>query len=151
MMGMTEFSASLAPRSQMNSTFLPFKPMVPSARAFFTTSGTSIKVPNATAAPVLKLRSRKDRRVRTFRVDLLFCISSLLLESLEGHQHGDHAAHAQVVSAGGRGADREVGEQGGGAVVGRVEKVHGRRPVQIEIGSSFPGEEVTDKQVSQSA
>jgi hypothetical protein len=49
---MTEFKLSLPNRSQMKSSFLPFNPIVPSARARFMTKGISTKVESATAAPV---------------------------------------------------------------------------------------------------
>src|SRR2546422_957007 len=43
-MGMTELRASLAPRSQMKSSFLPFKPIEPSASARLMTKGMSTLV-----------------------------------------------------------------------------------------------------------
>src|SRR6478736_3441860 len=95
-MGMTEFRESFAPRSQMNRTFLPFNPMLPSARARFITNGISARVESATAMLVLNERSRKARRVMMLR--LLGCIRLLLLKTLGGHQQGHHAANAGIVS-----------------------------------------------------
>src|SRR5258706_11123684 len=98
-MGMTELSASLAPRSQMKRTFLPLRPMVPSARARFMTSGMSTSVDRATAMPALVVWPRNERRVRTLRLD--FCIKLLLLETLESHEHRHHAADPGVIVRGG--------------------------------------------------
>ena len=60
---MTELRESFAPRKKMKRSFFPFKPMVPSASARFTTRGMSTSVDKATPRPILKLRSRKPRRV----------------------------------------------------------------------------------------
>src|SRR5213596_3589337 len=93
---MTEFNPSLAPRSQMKRIFLPFKPMLPSASARFMTNGMSTRVDSATAMLVLNDWLRKARRERILKF-LYCCISLLLLETRESHQHRHHAAHARVV------------------------------------------------------
>ena len=56
------FNPSLPKRSQMKRTFLPFNPMLPSARARFITKGISTSVESAAAMPTLAERLRKVRR-----------------------------------------------------------------------------------------
>ena len=133
----------------MKRTFLPFRPMLPSASACFITSGMSISVPKATAAPVLRLRSRKDLRLITLRFDLRCCIDLLLLESLKGHQHGHHAANPEIVGAGGRGADGHRDQRGRRPVVPGVEEVDGRKAVKIQVGRAFPRVKVLEEKVRQ--
>src|SRR5689334_19732791 len=119
-MGATELRPSFAPRSQMNNTFLPFSPMLPSARARFMTKGMSVRVDKATAMLALNERSKNVRRV--MRLRLPFCIQLLLLKSLRRHQHGNHAPHAGVIvrRCVGQGAEGRRG-----AVVRRVEETDG--------------------------
>src|SRR5712691_3304957 len=76
-------SPSFPKRSQMKRIFLPFCPMLPSAKARFMTNGMSTKVDSATARLVLIDRSRNLRR----EIILKLCIGLLLLEALKGHQH----------------------------------------------------------------
>src|ERR1044071_5564669 len=99
---MTEFNASLAPRKKTNSSFFtlpsaPGTPMLPSASARFTTHGMSTSVESATPRPILKLRSKKDRR----ETRGTFCIGLLFVKALKGHEHRYHAADAGVVRNGG--------------------------------------------------
>src|SRR5262245_57828583 len=93
--GMTEFKLSLAPRSQMKSSFLPFSPMLPSARARFMTNGMSTSVATAAARPAFAPVPRNERRV--IMLIWLFCIRLLLLESLGRHEERNHPTHARVV------------------------------------------------------
>src|SRR2546425_3888819 len=118
-MGITEFSASLAPRRKINSSFLVFPlapgtPMVPSANARFTTSGMSTNVERATPSPSLKLRSKNPRRVRMLKccIRLLeLAVENLLfLEAGRGHQHRNHAADTCVVSRAGNAAHGQGAE-----------------------------------------
>src|SRR5260221_34022 len=95
-MGTTVFNPSLAPRRKIKKSFLPFRPMLPSASARFTTRGMSVSVASAMPRLILKLRSMKDRRERMLKSRIL-----LFLEALEGHQHSDHAAHPLIVGGGG--------------------------------------------------
>src|SRR6185436_20263397 len=103
-MGMTELSASLAPRSQMNRSFLPFKPMVPSASARFITKGMSTNVEGATPIPILNDRSKNERR----EMMLKLLIMLLLLKAWKSHKHRDHAANAIVISGPGRAAHAQI-------------------------------------------
>src|SRR6185369_2232367 len=96
---MTEFNPSLAPRIQMKRSFLPFNPMVPSARARFSTKGISTSVDIATARPVLNDWLRNERRVMM----LICCIGLLFLGALQGHDHCHHSAHARVIGGTRRG------------------------------------------------
>src|SRR3989442_16031358 len=130
-MGITELSASLAPRRKMNSNFFPFNPMLPSAKARFMTNGISTSVDNATPRPSLKERSRKPRRVR-----ILNCCILLLLETLEGHQRANHTTNTRVV---GRGIARHglSTQRRRIAAVVRVQKVDGQSPVEIQIRLAF--------------
>src|SRR6266705_1623701 len=104
---MTEFNPSLAPRSQMKRIFLPFKPMLPSASARFMTNGMSTSVDSATAMLVLNDWLKKARRERILKC-LYCCISLLLLETGESHQHRHHAPQAGIV-IGGRVAQKVEG------------------------------------------
>src|SRR5688500_7299563 len=132
---MSEFKPSLAPRNQMNRSFFPFSPMLPSASARFMTIGMSTSEARAAAIPALDAVLRKARRLRMLK--WWCCISGswlLLLKTLHGHQHGDHAAHTCVIG-GARVAQR--GEEVRRAVVGCVEEVDGQRPVAIKVRLSF--------------
>src|SRR5437773_9243953 len=110
---MTEFKLSLAPRSQMKSSFLPL-PM-PAAKACFMTSGISTSVDKAMARLDFADALKNDRRLMILRLQLELqfwcCIkslgqtahcavrtNSLLLESLRCQQKRDHAADAVVVA-----------------------------------------------------
>src|SRR5688572_7144388 len=102
---MTELRPSFAPRSQMKRIFFffpscPGRPMVPSARACFMTSGMSTRVDKAMARLVLAEALRKLRLVMRLSLQSrLECrIKLLFLETLECHEHGDHATDAGVVS-----------------------------------------------------
>src|SRR6266542_5993471 len=105
-MGITEFSASLAPRRKINSSFFVFPlgpgtPIVPSANARLMTSGMSTSVDRATPNPSLKLRSKKPRRVRMLKCCIGVVESSvenlLFLEAGRGHEHGNHATDTGVI------------------------------------------------------
>src|SRR5690349_12167660 len=78
----------------MNSTFLPLRPMLPSASARFTTNGMSTSVESATPMLILKLRSKNARRER-----MLKSFMSLLLESRQRHQGAHHAPYTLIVRA----------------------------------------------------
>src|SRR5436309_12386735 len=99
-MGMRELSESLAPRRKIKSNFLPFRPMLPSARARFTTKGMSTRVERAMPMPILKERSKKPRRVMIFK-----CCILLFLKTLHGHQHAHQAPNAVIVGLAGNAAD----------------------------------------------
>src|SRR5437868_9366571 len=131
-MGITEFRESLAPRSQMNKTFFPFKPMLPSASARFIMNGMSTSVERATPIPVFRERSKKLRRVISL---ILGSIKLLFFETLQGHEVRNHASHARVVSC--RGSAQRA-ERVHRAIVRRVQEIDGRRAISIQIGFSFP-------------
>src|ERR1041384_1145855 len=128
---MTELRPSFAPRRKINSSFLPFNPMVPSARARFIRIGMSTSVDRATPMPILNERFKNDRRLRMWKGGIL-----LFLEMLQGHQHADHAAHSLVVRGGRRAAHgqaverRAVGWTIGAAV---VQIIHRRAPIKSEV------------------
>src|SRR2546425_2356314 len=135
---MTELSASLAPRRKMNSNFFPLRPMLPSASARLTTNGTSTRVDNATAIPVLNDRSKNARRVR-----MLMCCILLFVKTWRSQQHGRHRSHTRVV---GRGRRREVAEGGSRqAIVRGVQEVHGQGPVKVEIALPFARKQDADQ------
>src|SRR5437899_10144353 len=109
----------------MKSNFFPLRPMLPSASARFTTNGTSTRVDNATAIPVLNDRSKNARRVR-----MLMCCILLFMKTWRSQQHGRHRSHTRVVGRG-----REVAEGGNRQPIVRgVQEVHGQGPVKVEIG-----------------
>ena len=72
-MGMMLFSPSFPNRSQMKRTFLPFKPMLPSASARFITNGMSTRVESAAAMPIFAERLRKVRREKTLKLCINHC------------------------------------------------------------------------------
>src|SRR6266699_1312108 len=135
-MGITEFRASLAPRRKIKSSFFVFPsrpgtPMVPSANARFTTSGMSTSVERATPNPILKLRSKKPRRVRMLKCCIGLLGSSvenlLFLEARRGHQHRNHATDTCIVSRAGKTNHGQAAEcRGSGTVVGCVQEIDRR-------------------------
>src|SRR6266516_7411839 len=145
-MGITEFSASLAPRRKINSSFLVFPlapgtPMVPSANARFTTSGMSTNVERATPNPSLKLRSKKPRRVRMLKCCIGVVESSvenlLFLEAGRGHQHGNHATETRVVSGAGNAAHGQGAKRGWCSSVSGVQEVDRHLAVNLQIRFAF--------------
>src|SRR5438093_5502800 len=157
-MGITEFSASLAPRRKINNSFFVFPlapgtPMVPSASARLTTSGMSTSVERATPNPSLKLWSKKPRRVRMLKCCIGLLESSvenlLFLEAGRGHQHGNHATEPRVI--GGRCIGQVAERRRGRAVVSGVEKIDRRRSIKREVGLAFTGEQDVEEVVGHGA
>src|SRR5947209_16063381 len=109
----------------MNSNFFPLRPMLPSASARFTTNGTSTRVDNATAIPVLNDRSKNARRVR-----MLMCCILLFMKTWRSQQHGRHRSHTRVVGRGGQVAEGRSRQ----AIVRGVQKVHGQRSEERRVG-----------------
>src|SRR5437667_2623128 len=150
-MGITELRASLAPRRKISSSFFVFPsgpgtPMVPSANARFTTSGMSTSVESATPNPILKLRSKKPRRVRMLKCCIGLLGSSvenlLFLEAMRSHQHGNHAADTRIVNRAGNAAHGQAAKcRGSGTVVGGVQEIDRRGPINGQIRLAFAGEQ----------
>src|SRR5438552_2133507 len=150
-MGITEFSASLAPRRKINNSFFVFPlasrtPMVPSASARLTTSGMSTSVERATPNPSLKLRSKKPRRVRMLKCCIELFDSAvenlLFLEAGRSHQHRNHAADTRIVSRTGNAAHSQSAEwRRSGPCVSCVQEVDRRLAVNLQIRFAFAREQ----------
>src|SRR5947207_14485819 len=97
---MTELMPSLAPRRNIKSTFLPLIPILPSASARWTKSGTDV---NEAIIAAKALRPINDRRV----MRLAICL--VLLESWKGHEQRHHASDPAIIS---RGTDRKIQKWG---------------------------------------
>src|SRR6266540_3017612 len=154
-MGITELRASLAPRRKINSSFFVFPlapgtPMVPSANARFTTSGMSTRVERATPKPILKLRSKKPRRVKMLKCCIgLFgsAVENLLfLEAGRGHQHRNHAADTRIVNRTGSAAHSQAAERrGSGTIVVCIQEIDRSSPINVQVRLAFAGEQQVQK------
>src|SRR5437762_6484096 len=134
---MTELMPSLAPRRNIKSTFLPLIPMLPSARARWTKSGTEV---NEAIIAAKALRPINDRRV----IRLAICL--VLLESWKGHEQRHHASDTPIIS---RRADRKIQKWRSLGRVGliEIEKPNCSGPVQVKGGLSFPWLKNRNKEV----
>src|SRR6185503_210756 len=104
-MGMTLFTPSLPPRRKIKMSFLPLRPMLPSASARLRNGGMFISEarPRPTAArPVFE---RNERRVMMFGITILL-LKLLFLKTRQAHEKTHHAADAAIIGGAAQSVER---------------------------------------------